>query len=627
MTLTDECDIDLVYQMTQHAMLIPWGRFARRLHLSEQMREAVRVKRHKDAAPGGDLVLEFGLAALAGYEYLRDLNYGSHPLGGDQAVADAWDIEFRHYSTVSRFLYDLDDEGVAGIEAKFEAILRPYVHQAVHEVLCQQEYLTLCGDLTGRPVSAYSTTYPPDAVFGYMAHQLRKGHQVALVTLKGVRHRIHIAAFHHSGDTVSGPCLRQMVTETELRLGCRPRRRVELVQQRLTELEADIAHKQNQLAAKRVKIRTQIERQGGLGNQLQTLQIEIAQLEEAYQGKRVRPHSRLSLARRRQASVQRQLQSALRQESQARRILARYQDHLERLQAQRNDLVCRLAQFEVDNAELAFPVRIRWLLDGGFGDAANVTMLIELGYDVYAMVHNGQTTTALLKQLPVQATWTQVGTRTQACETSQQQLGDCPHPVRLTLLRWQAGDSQRHTTLISYTDGAPLPTKALFPAYHQRQDIEAGFKQGKSAFSLTKLRLRSAAGIRLLEQFALLFWPNFVPWAAQWLAGQLHDDTGRFTAVLQQMRPQVRVAANTPALVCTNSTGQCLQFDCDGPFAGVIIYLDGDFAYQMPLPLFQTWQQLWPISSASVKERLATITVNQNSPALTSIPVGGYEFD
>ena len=362
-----------------------------------------------------------------------------------------------------------------------------------------------------------------------------------------------------------------------------------------------------------------------LGNQLQALQIEIAQLEAAYQGKRVRPHSRLSLARRRQATQQRQLRSALRQEGQARRILARYQTHLKRLQAERNDLVCRLAQFEVDNAELAFPVRIRWLLDGGFGDAANVTMLIELGYDVYAIVHNGQTTAALLKQLPANATWTQVGTRTQACETSRQQVGDCPYPLRLTLLRWQAGDNQRHTTLISYTDGAPLPTKALFPTYHQRQDVEAGIKQGKSAFSLTKLRVRSAAGIRLLEQFALLFWPNFVPWAAQWVMGQIHDDTGRFTSVLQQMRPQVRVAANTPALVCTNPTGQCLQFDGDGPFAGVKIYLDGDFAYQMPLPLFQTWQQLWPISSASVKERLATITVNQNSPDLTCIPVGDCE--
>jgi hypothetical protein len=35
---------------------------------------------------------------------------------------------------------------------------------------------------------------------------------------------------------------------------------------------------------------------------------------------------------------------------------------------------------------------MRWLLDGGFGDAANVTYLIEMGYDFYTMAHNCQTT-------------------------------------------------------------------------------------------------------------------------------------------------------------------------------------------------------------------------------------------
>jgi hypothetical protein len=62
--------------------------------------------------------------------------------------------------------------------------MQPYIRSATHEVLCHREHVTLCGDLTGRLVSAYSATYPPDAVFGYMANQLRKGHQAVLVTLK-----------------------------------------------------------------------------------------------------------------------------------------------------------------------------------------------------------------------------------------------------------------------------------------------------------------------------------------------------------------------------------------------------------------------------------------------------------
>ena len=58
------------------------------------------------------MILEFGLASLAGYEWLQDLNLGPRPLAKDQSVEDAWDIEFRHYTTVSRFLYDLDEEEV-----------------------------------------------------------------------------------------------------------------------------------------------------------------------------------------------------------------------------------------------------------------------------------------------------------------------------------------------------------------------------------------------------------------------------------------------------------------------------------------------------------------------------------
>lgn len=614
MSLTDEYEPDLVCQRTQHAMLIAWGRFARHLQLSQRLRAAVKVDRHQDAIPGGDLVLEFGLAALAGYEYLRDLNLGSHPLVKDQAVADAWDLEFGHYTTISRFLYDLPEEVVNQIQAELEAIQRPYLHQAVHEILCHQEYLTLCGDLTGRAVSDYSWTYPPDAVFGYMANQVRKGHQVALVTLKGSQQRLHVAAFHYAGDTVSSACLRPMVQETEARLGCRPRRRVELVRQRLETLEAKIRAKQTWVEAQQSQLRQQLERQIRLGDRLRTIRQEMADLEAQQSANPSRPHSRLSRAYRHKTSQEGQLQSALALESQTRQVLARHHGHLAELQAQREELIHWLAQLELDNASLAYPVRIRWLLDGGFGDAANVTYLIELGYDIYTTAHNGKTTQVLLNQLEPEAVWTQVGTRTQAIELNPAQaFGPCPYPVRLTLLRWQASETIKQTTLVSFSDGEPLSITAVFPTYHQRQDVEAGIKQGKGTFGLTKLRVRSAAGLRLLEQFALVFWPNFVHWAAAWLMNQVHDDNNdRFSQLLQQVRPQVRVAAKTPAWVLTNPDGQLLQFDQDGPLAGVKINLDGPFAYQCPMPLFQVGQLLWPNSSVSVKQRLATIVANEN---------------
>ncbi len=194
----------------------------------------------------------------------------------------------------------------------------------------------------------------------------------------------------------------------------------------------------------------------------------------------------------------RQLRSALEQESRAHRALERHRRRLEALIAARDELLNRLAQLEVDNATCPNPVRIRWLLDGGFGDVANVAYLIEMGYDVYTIAHNGKTTQALLKGVPENASWTQVGARTQALDTDRHRLGDCPYPVRLTLLRWPVGEEFRHSTLISFSDAEELPTADLFPTYHERQDVEAGIKQGKGTFGFTKLHVRSPAGIRLL---------------------------------------------------------------------------------------------------------------------------------
>jgi hypothetical protein len=156
----------------------------------------------------------------------------------------------------------------------------------------------------------------------------------------------------------------------------------------------------------------------------------------------------------------------------------------------------------------------------------------------------------------------------------------------------------------------------LFPTYHQRQDVEAAIKQGKGTFSFTNLHVRSPAGIRFLGQFALVFWPNFVRWAADWLANQIRGQNESFAQVLQQVRTQVRIAAKTSAVVLTNADGQLLEFAADGPYAGTQIRLDGLFAYQFPMPLFQNWEQLWPVSSVSVKEHVSALMADRDSHTL-----------
>jgi hypothetical protein len=619
MTLTtDETQKDTAHQSTQHAMLIAWGRFARYLDLTKRVRTAVKLRRHKDAVPGGDLVLEFGLSSLAGYEYLQDLSLGARPLTKDQAVADAWDIQFRHYSVLSRFLYALNETNVAEIEATLASILQPYIDQAVQQELCRQEKLTLCADLTGRPVSAYSVTYPPDAVFGYMANQLRKGHQALLVTIKGRQHRVHLAAFHYPGNVASNRCLRQSVEAAEKRLGYRPRRRTELVDQRIACIEAEIAKQTCRVETQQAIMHQQLKRQVRLDAQMQGLEKELVELEAHYANKVVRPHSKLAKARRRKASWERQRASAFKQETRAQRLLQRYKQRLEGLVAERDALLSWLAQLNADNQANPNPVQMRWLLDGGFGSAENVTYLIEMGYDLYTIA-NGRMTQSIRTEIPEDAEWTQVGVRTQALDLARDQLRQCPYPVRLTLLRWKKGETLCYSTLVSFSDTESLPLEELFPTYHQRQDVEAGIRQGKGTFSYTKLHVRSPAGIRLLGQFALFFWPNFVHWAAEWLHDQVAEDTDPLASLLHHVGTQVRVAANTPATVLTNPTGQMLEFSSDGPYPGLCICLDRSFAYQLPMPLFQAGQPQWPVSSDSVKEQLSVLLAEQNALPLAGL--------
>jgi hypothetical protein len=618
MTLTtDETQTDTVYQPTQHAMLIAWGRFARHLDLMERVRAAVTLRRHRDAVPGGDLVLEFGLASLAGYEYLQDLSLGARPLVKDQAVADEWDIQFSHYTVLSRFLYALDEASVAEIEATLASVLQPYIDRAVHQVLCRQDKLTLCADLTGRPVSAYSVTYPPDAVFGYMANQLRKGHQALLVTMKGLQQRVHLAVSHHPGNVASNRCLRQSVEAAERRLGYRPRRRTELVLQRIAPIEAKIAAQARRVEAQQAVIHKQLKRQVRLDEQLRGLERQLVELEAHYVGKVVRPHSKLAKARRRQASWERQRESAFNQEIRAQQLLQRHEQRLEELGAERDALLSWLTQLKADNEANPNPVQIRWLLDGGFGGSENVTYLIEMGYELHTIA-NGQMTQAIRAKIPEHAEWTQVGARTQALDLARDRLRQCPYPVRLTLLRWKKGETFCYSTLISFCETETLPLEELFPTYHQRQDVEAGIRQGKGLFGYTKLHVRSPAGIRLLGQFALFFWPNFVHWSAQWLHDQTTADRHALASLLCKVSTQVRVAANALATVLTNPTGQMLEFSSDGPYSGLCICLDRSFAYQLPMPMFQAGQPRWPVSSDSVREQLSVLLAEKET-----LPIAG----
>jgi chromosome segregation ATPase len=167
-----------------------------------------------------------------------------------------------------------------------------------------------------------------------------------------------------------------------------------LVQQRIAALEATIAQKQRWIEQQEAIIREQVERQVRLGGQLHNLRAELARLETQYADRQVAPHSKLAQARQQKETWERQLGAALEQEGRARRALWHHQRHLAALSVERDALLNHLARLEVDNTTNPNPVRMRWLLDGGFGDAANVTYLIEMGYDLYSLPDTFYTTRA-----------------------------------------------------------------------------------------------------------------------------------------------------------------------------------------------------------------------------------------
>ena len=107
----------------------------------------------------------------------------------------------------------------------------------------------LDADLTGRPVSSTSQTFP-GAAFGYMDGEVRLGYQLAEICLHtALFGRQWLSAQHHPGNTVSAPCLLSLVQEAERRLGCHPRRRTELIAQRIQACEQAIGGVEQTTAA------------------------------------------------------------------------------------------------------------------------------------------------------------------------------------------------------------------------------------------------------------------------------------------------------------------------------------------------------------------------------------------
>jgi hypothetical protein len=574
---------------TDHAWLVVLGHFAQALAVVTELSQVhLRQRQGPDELPPQTKLIEFLVGILGGIEYLQELNQGAQPIVKDPTMAQAWgQALFRHYSQVSRTLEAADEQTLAEVVAVLRTISAPFIQQAVMDSLKQQGQLMLDVDLTGRAVSPTSTDYP-EATFGWMDDEVKKGYQAAVASLVCDRWgRLMLSLQRYGGRTLSAECLQATLSEIEQLLQVRPRRRVELVQARRQELVSQLEQQQAKLAANQHHQDQLWSRLGQSRAEISQAQRQLTDLAAIYQaqGRLERPHSQLAKQRR-------QLSAAQKRESRCWHRLANRQRQADRLhqrvtdsQAQLLALDEWLAYLEADNRANLNPVAIVVRIDAGFSTGPNLTWLIDMGYIVLTKVHHSGSTDSLRRRLPAQPTWSRVGHNAEAMAMGHYYQNDCPYPVQAMLVRYHVPDKIRYTTLLYYAETRPPPLLDWFKGYNARQTIEAGIKEEKGVFTLKRHLVRSPIGMQLQEQFAL-FGANFVRWAAAWVKDLLSQANQNFETALGQVKTLVRIGARARARWVRNAMGNTLIFDETGPFADTVICLSGLVAVQLPLRLF-----------------------------------------
>jgi len=219
-----------------------------------------------------------------------------------------------------------------------------------------------------------------------------------------------LSAQHHPGNTVSSKCLLSLVQEAERRLGCHPRRRTELIAQRLAACEQDIAALEQQAVRQEQRAAAQAERITRLTHQIEMAEAQIKTWEATpVSSRQAGPYSQCNRLRKQVLGWRGQQERAQVQRILARAAAAR---HREQQQAQRTDhqrLQERWEQFREENAHQSDPPRCRLRMDAGFASGENLTAVIELGYEVDTKSANDALVQALRHRVSADQTWTRVG--------------------------------------------------------------------------------------------------------------------------------------------------------------------------------------------------------------------------
>jgi len=579
-------------QLTHHAMLIPWGQFGHCLGLIEQMLAVPMHQKTIDHSPQAK-VLEFLVANLSGLAHLKEISLAAHPLDQDDVVARAWgQTNWGDYSGVSRTLAGLTFQETQNILDVLARVSQPFFNKEATLSLRQCGRLILDGDLSGRPVSDTSQTYP-EVAFGHMDDQVRLGYQAALVSLQSPTYgRLWLSVTQHPGDTVSCTEAEPMIRRSEAILGLRPKRRVELLRQRLENLEES----QKLLKAAHEKANLSLDKARQILDEV-TQQVKecrqtVQETEQAYQEKQraVRPYSQLAQAQSRLVIYQNRQRRKEAAVEQAERRLKRQQKACQTSLAELNLLRQRLEQFEQDNLSNPAPIQAIFRLDAGFGTVDNLALLIEMGYEVYSKPHGNWLMGRLVHWTDEHSVWERVGKNAEMIAWSAKSLPEFPYPLDIALERFHTGRQVRLGGLIHFGQdpvATHLPT--WFERYNQRQTIEAGNKEEKGVFELHHLKVRSRSGILLQEQF-VAFAANFVRWATLWLTQDCPNvPEGWLDPAHPHIKEQVKVGAQSLAWVSWNEQGCMLRFEDHSIFAGRSLKVNKQWSFQLVLPFAKSY--------------------------------------
>jgi hypothetical protein len=478
---------------------------------------------------------------------------------------------------------------VHGLAKVLDATSQPFIDRAVSDLRQRNEPLVLDADLTGRPVSSTSQAFP-GAAFGYMDGEIRLGYQLAQICLQtSLFGRQWLSAQHHPGDTVSAGCLLSLVREAERRLGCHPRRRTELVAQRLSALDGEISELERQAARQEERAATQAERVVALADQVGAAEVQVQAMDMLPASSRqAGPYSRFNRLKKQMVGWRGQMERAQAQVAHARAVAARHQERRQKRLAERLRLQERYERLSQDNARQSDPPRCRLRMDAGFATGENLTEIIELGYEVETKSANDALVQALRNRVTADQEWTRVGKNAEMVGWTDYLTNTCPYPLAVGLERFHTPKAVRHAVLIRSQDG-PVTTCPALPAwfhdYNARQTIEAGNKEEKTTFKVQHLMTRSPAGIQI-QAMLTVFAANFVRWADEWIRPRVEQSNRRFDGVLSSPKHLVRVAANSLAAIERSDGRLLVRFSHLSSFEGVVIRLSGAAAHQLPLPLF-----------------------------------------